>query len=598
MNYWFKKPRLLLFTPLLLLLAAIVACGGTTTEPATAPQESGATEPATAPQESGATEAAPAPVSAATAMPQPTAEAPPSMTGEAKVDRLRIAFTPPPQETNLPWTGARSNLTQLSPMVETLLDIDPDTGAYIPLLATRWEIAADGKSWTVDLRDDVAFHFDTGALGAKDVAHTRLLLGPQEGNLNTFRDVWANTVETVEVVDDHRVVFRLSKPDPNLDFFLSLSGDLAMLSKDQWDQEGQEGMEERLVGTGPYQYLEREVGQSIVYERVPYEHWRIPHPDFREIEQVWAPESATRLAMLLTGEAHMAELPRDGLAQALDRGMAISQSGLGAILTFLVLGGQYYTTGDEAYDPSVPYAAPGEKGRLVRQALNKAISRDEINEFIFREGGSLMFVHGYHPSLPGWNPEWETRWEDEYGYDPEAAKELLAQAGYPDGFKMKMYGSHTLPGVPELPDIAEAVSIYWTEIGIDVEIISLEFSAVRPQFRTKQFQGFAAPFRTVRRPIQEQVRIFNATEAGVVHQYETDSLQANWEELTKTLDATERDRLIREIGNEKFDNFENIPLLWIFFQVAIDPDIIAEYKFPGTAASNFSHLETITAVKQ
>ena len=73
----------------------------------------------------------------------------------------------------------------------------------------------------MDLRDDVAFHFDTGAFGAKDVAHTRLLLGPQEGNLNTFRDVWANTVETVEVVDDHRVVFRLSKPDPNLDFFLS-----------------------------------------------------------------------------------------------------------------------------------------------------------------------------------------------------------------------------------------------------------------------------------------------------------------------------------------------------------------------------------------
>ena len=235
---------------------------------------------------------------------------------------------------------------------------------------------------------------------------------------------------------------------------------------------------------------------------------------------------------------------------------------------------------------------------MVRKALNKAISRDEINEFIFREGGSPMFVHGYHPSLPGWNPEWEARWEDEYGYDPEAAKELLVQAGYPDGFKLKMYGSHTLPGVPELPDIAEAISIFWTEIGIDVEIISLEFSAIRPQYRTKQFQGFTAPFRTVRRPIQEQVRLVNATEGGVLHQYETDSIQAKWEELTETLDATERDRLIREIGNEKFDNFEAIPLLWIFFQVAIDPDVIAEYKFPGTAASNFSHLETIKAVPQ
>ena len=65
-----------------------------------------------------------------------------------------------------------------------------------------------------------------------------------------------------------------------------------------------------------------------------------------------------------------------------------------------------------------------------------------------------------------------------------------------------------------------------------------------------------------------------------------------------TLDPDERDRLIREMGNEKFDNFEAIPLLWIFYQLAIDPDIIAEYKFSGTAASNFSHLETIKAVPQ
>lgn len=295
----------------------------------------------------------------------------------------------------------------------------------------------------------------------------------------------------------------------------------------------------------------------------------------------------------------MAELPRDVLAQAAAEGMEISQSGLGAILTWIKLGGQYYTTGSEHYDPAnaQPWEKPDESGRLVRQALNKAVNREDINEFIFKGGGAPMLVHGYHPTLPGWNEEWEARWEEEYGYDPEAATELLAQAGYPDGFKLKMYGSHTLPGVPELPDIAEAVSIFWTEIGIDVEIVSLEFSAIRPQYRTSQFHGFAAPFRTVRRPLQEQVRLFNLPD-GVVHQYETDSIVETWEELSLTLDPSERDRLIREIGNEKYDNFAVVPLLWIFFQVAIDPDIIAEYKFPGTAASNFSHLETIKAVKQ
>ena len=587
MYYRFKKTNVLLFTPLLLILALVIACGSSAPEPENTQQPVVVDSPGASP--SGDTAA-----SVATAVPASTPEE--SGLTEPTVDRLRIAFTVPPQETNLPWIGPRSLLTQLSPMVETLLGIDPDTGAFMPMLATRWEMAPDGKSWTMDLREGVMYHSEFGEFNAQDVAHMRFLMGPQEGNLNSFRNTWATTVNNVEIVDDHRVVFQLEKPDPGLDFFLSLSGDLVMLSKNQWDQEGQEGMEQRLIGTGPYEYLEREVGQSISFSRVPYEHWRVPNADFEELELVWAPESATRLAMLLTGEAHMAELPRDVLAQAVSEGMEISQSGLGAILTWLVMGGQYYTTGDEAYDATVPYADPGENGRLVRKALNKAISREQINEFIFRQGGTPMLVHGYHPTLPGWNPEWEDRWEEEYGYDPEAARDLLEQAGYPDGFTLKMYGAHTLPGVPELPDIAEAVSIFWTEIGIDVEIVSLEFSAVRPQYRTKQIQGFIFPMRTVRRPLQEQIRLFNLPDGGM-HHYESDSVVETWNELSLTLDPAERDRLIREIGNEKFDNYETIPLLWIFFQVAINPDVIAEYKFPGTAASNFSHLETIKAVR-
>ena len=595
MHDWItKKSKALLLTPLLLLLALAVACGAAATPvPTSAPESPTAPAAASAPESPTAPAAAADPAAPPTSV--PTAESRPSGPVEAKVDRLRIAFTPPPKESSLPWNGPRSLLTQLSPMYETLLDIDPDTGEYIPMLATKWEMAPDGKSWTLDLRKDVPFHFDFGTFDAKDVVYIRDRMGPQEDNLNSFRNTWAKTVESVEVVDDYRVVFKLAKPDPNLNFFFSLSGDLAMLSKAQWDQEGVEGLRDRFVATGPYQFLDRVVGQSISYERVPYEHWRVPQPDFKEIEQFWAPESATRLAMLLTGEAQVAELPRDVLAQAEEKGMKTVQSGLGAIHTWLVMGGQHYITGDEALDPTVPWTIPGERGRLVRQALNKAINRDEINEFIFRGGGSSYLVHGYHPTLPGWNPEWEDRWEEMYGYDPEKAKELLAQAGFPDGFKLKIWGSHTLPGVPELPDIAEAVAIFFTEIGVDVEIVSLEFSALRPHYRTKTTQGFIWPMRTVRRPLQEQIRLFNQPD-GVVHQYESDSITEKWELLSVTLDPAERDRLIREIGNEKYNEFETIPLLWIFFQLAVDPAIVAEYKFPGTAASNFSHLETIKAV--
>ena len=141
-----QKTNVLLFTPLLLILALVIACGSSAPEPENTQQPVVPDTPgATTPGDTGA--------SVATAVPASTPEE--SGLTVPQVDRLRIAFTVPPRETNLPWSGPRSLLTQLSPMVETLLGIDPDTGAYVPMLATRWEMAPDGKSWTLDLREDV-----------------------------------------------------------------------------------------------------------------------------------------------------------------------------------------------------------------------------------------------------------------------------------------------------------------------------------------------------------------------------------------------------------------------------------------------------------
>ena len=592
MFHRFNKPRLLLSAVALLALLLIVGCRSTATdEPAstdTPPAAGAATEPTAA-----ATEPSGGQSPAAT--PQPTA----AIAGpvEAKVDRLVIAFTQPTHETNIPWFGARTMLSQFSPMTETLIDLAPATGEYTANLSTSWEMSPDGKNWTLNLREGVPFHFGFGEFTAKDVVHSRGLMGQDDG-VNTLNSVWRETVDTVEVVDDHQVVFRLTTSEPDLDFALSIGGDLMMLSKDHWDQEGQDGLEQRVVGTGAYQYLEREVGQSILFERASDEHWRVGRGDFNEIQQVFAPEAATRLAMLLAEEAHVAALPRDGLGQAADNGMRIINSGIGGLHTMFLFGGLFYITGDEAYNPSIPWAAPGEKGRLVRQALNKAINRDEINEFIFKGGGAPYRVVDYHPTMPGWNPEWDERWEEEYGFDPDKSRELLTQAGYPDGFKMKIYGGHTMPGVPEMPDMAEAMSIYFTQIGVDVEIVSVEFSVVRNQLRNKLDHEFLYPMRSSRRPLQQQIRVHNLpAPLGAGHFYESDLIVDKYDELTRTLDLVERDRIFREIGDHKFNNFASMPLHWLYHQIAVNPEIVAEYNFPGTAGWNFSHLETIKAVR-
>ena len=79
-----------------------------------------------------------------------------------------------------------------------------------------------------------------------------------------------------------------------------------------------------------------------------------------------------------------------------------------------------------ARDEENPWNIPGETGRLARQAMNKAINRDEINQAIFRGVGGRQWVATLTPELPaGYHPAWEEKWDELYGYDPERAKELL-----------------------------------------------------------------------------------------------------------------------------------------------------------------------------
>ena len=99
----------------------------------------------------------------------------------------------------------------------------------------------------------------------------------------------------------------------------------------------------------------------------------------------------------------------------------------------LFLGGMYFTDGDPAYDPNVPWVNPT-TGILIRQAMNKGHRPAGDAAARLKGDGELMYNTAYHPVLGnGYNPQWETDWEEHYGFDAEAAKELMAQAGYTPG---------------------------------------------------------------------------------------------------------------------------------------------------------------------
>src|SRR5262245_47351376 len=179
---------------------------------------------------------------------------------EAQVRRLVFASAGL-NESNRFWTIPRPSHLQYDPFLETLLDLDPETGAYIPRLAEKWEATPDMKEWTFYLRKGVQFHFGYGEFTARDVVHAHSLMVGSDA-IATLTPCWGSG-EEVKVINNYQVVFRMKQPATTMPYAASRSGDLRIVSKAQWDKEGLEGFEKRPAGTGSYRYLERKVGQSI-----------------------------------------------------------------------------------------------------------------------------------------------------------------------------------------------------------------------------------------------------------------------------------------------------------------------------------------------
>jgi peptide/nickel transport system substrate-binding protein len=510
-----------------------------------------------------------------------------ALPSEAQVRRLIFASAGF-NESNRFWTIGRPSHLQYDPFLETLLDIDPETGAYIPRLAEKWEATPDMKEWTFFLRKGVQFHFGYGEFTARDVVHSHsLMIGPDA--IATLTPFWRN-VEEIKVLNDYQVVFRMKQPSTTMLYAASRSGDLRIVSKAQWDKEGLEGFERRPAGTGSYQYMARKVGQSIAFERVE-NHWRGERPDFPELEIRFVPEDTTRLATLLNGEAHIVDLPRELQPEALNKGMKILSSKLATDWETIYFGGQYYMPGDPKFKADMPWT-----DRRVRQAMNMAVNRQELRDTIFRGKGTPMYVSGFEASLEGWNPAWAERFDSLYGYNPTRAKELLKEAGYPPGTIQVKLLSYTSPGEAEHPQVVEALAIYFDAVGIKSTIESLDEGKVASMWRNKEMGGHIWSNIIGLRPTEEWIRT-SYWSKGPAHNFEDPFIDERYMKLTQTVDPQERQRLAREIGDHLFEEFADIPLLLLYNEVVANPKVVAGWTYPGPGAGRSTHFHLLKAAK-
>src|SRR6266545_3284528 len=280
---------------------------------------------------------------AQTSTPTPTpASIPP------QVERLKVAVQLE-REQNDPILMTLVFASQYAPVYEALVEEDPWHN-FVPMLATDWQMSPDGKTWTFNLRKGIQWHFGWGEFTAKDVVHTlqRHVRGESmSGQVSLMKEL----LEHVEVVNDYQLIFRL--PHPQTDLHIQLSTRLynVILCKAYFDAEGQEGVNRKMVGTGPYQFKERVLGQYLLLERVPYQHWRVT-PDFKELQLLLVPEPTTRLAIV----------PFETQPQATAKGLKVLKATVPTMPVYAMFGGNYLPSKPH-YDPSIPWTK-----RLVREA--------------------------------------------------------------------------------------------------------------------------------------------------------------------------------------------------------------------------------------
>lgn len=511
-----------------------------------------------------------------------------------KVDRVVFATTPPRLDSPDVYAQSGPDLWPWRVMYEFMVGLDAKTGQFTPQLATSWKVEPDGQSVRFQLRKDVKFH-DGATLTAKDLTPTWQARIREEVK-NSPSIYWRTVVKSIETVNDNEAVYHLTRPDGN--FMNSISeqrGIMEIFSKADYDKNGLPAAGKApMAGTGPYAFNAQTAGASLSFKRNAT-YWGA-QPDFPEFEWRWVKEASTRMAALLAGEAHLASLPVDLLAQVQQQNMKVVPGNVLGLRTFMSF---YCCYANDPKDASKGWMYPDVPlmDARVRQALSKAIDRDALNKAFFAGKAKTMVLNHYLPDRPGWNPDWEKRFPDQYGYDQAKARQLLVDAGFGPGNPMKT-GVFLVPasGYAGAEDLAEAIAANWKSVGVQAELQQVDPASISEA--TRQFK-------------YNNNLIINSTSSdqstGATNYGSTLGIRGSGYELiaadryvndaSNTLDEKKQDELWRAAGNQWFDNFHTIPLFWLPTEVAVNPKFVSDYAFPGSITGTWTHTANIKAAK-
>jgi peptide/nickel transport system substrate-binding protein len=383
---------------------------------------------------------------------------------QKSADTLRISMRDALPNVDPYYNNLRTGVVMHHQAWDTLVYRNPDTFKIEPLLATEWKLP-NPTTIEFTLRPGVKFH-DGSALTADDVVYTLTVAADPNSKVSTPANY--NWIDKAEKTGELSVRVTLKRPTPAaLEYFALV---IPIYPKAYREKVGAEGYATAPIGAGPYKITKVEPGASIDFERFD-DYWAGSpkgKPAIKKMSVRFVPDAATEMTELLAGRADWIwNMNPDQL------------EGVNRIPNLQAVRKESMRVGYLSLDAAGRTGADNPMTKLkVRQAVWHAIDRQAIADKLVT-GGSRV------PQAPCFPPQFGCDAEAAvlYDYNPAKAKQLLAEAGYPDGFDVELTSY-------VLPQWGAAVQNYLQAVGIRAKINQLQTAALTQRAKAGELRAY------------------------------------------------------------------------------------------------------------